>query len=131
MIPTDQFGKDHWSLLAYIECRCVDNAGIIDRRQMRCNTYTHPKHVVQHRLWMDSWGTRLRGYFEAEGDVARGKLIVPSHDDWDCLEDLAAAGFCNILGEISVSMTDLGNQTAAQLRVHIQRGGVYANFTLS
>ena len=34
-ITVDEFGKDHWSLFAYIETRCVDHKGVLDLAHMR------------------------------------------------------------------------------------------------
>ena len=40
-----QFGKDHWSTFAYIETRCVDRKGRLEKRNMRCDVDRHPGHV--------------------------------------------------------------------------------------
>ena len=36
-VPMVQWGKDHWSVFAYLECCAVDNKGIINNQHMRCN----------------------------------------------------------------------------------------------
>lgn len=44
-ISIEQFGKDHWSVLAYIEDRCVNGKsglGTLQRNRMRCNKEKHP-----------------------------------------------------------------------------------------
>lgn len=66
-IPVEQWGKDHWSMLIYVETRAVDHDGWLDVKHLRTNGARYP--------------TRLR-YDEIE-----------DHSDLDCLEDLAAAGY--------------------------------------
>lgn len=42
------FGKDHWSLLAYVETCCVDGQdgiGTLDRRRLRVGTHFFGKKV--------------------------------------------------------------------------------------
>lgn len=88
VIPIDEFGRDHYSLLLYVESRCVDNAGIPAAVSMRCNVKRHPGLGTGSSVavWRDEWSTRLRGGKRAKG-----------HDDWDCFADMAAVGWvCNI-----------------------------------
>ena len=115
------FGKDHWSLLAYVEACCVDHGGVLDLRHMRCNPCRHPLLADSrvHRGWKPEWGTRLKG-----------GTILEHHDDWDCLEDLEEAGLVEIVSTVNgiVRLTPSGETLAARLRLHKQRGGGYANF---
>lgn len=130
-VPLERFGKDHWSLLAYAETRAVDQDGL-DRRHLRCNAERHPHLTsVYHRNeWKPEWGTRLKGYFAAE-DKSQHQL--PEHDDWDCLEDLEAAGLLEILSLINgfVRITPEGRRVVNELRQHKHDGGNFANFTPS
>lgn len=64
-IPVDKFGKDHNSTLLYVESRCVDHAGKLDRRHMRDSP---------------DYPTRLN-------DGTK----VDNHTDYDCLDDFEAA----------------------------------------
>lgn len=90
-IPMEQFGKDHWSLLIYIESRAVDDERHYDRRHMRSDGKRYP--------------TRLRDGRHVEG-----------HDDLDCLADLAAAELIQEgPGDIAWP-TDRGWQVVGQLR---------------
>lgn len=133
-ITPDRFGKDHWSLLAYIETLVVDNQPI-DRRRMRCNPTTHPTLVAphQHQRWEPQWGTRLKNYFLKEYFDAHDKAAyqLPEHDDWDCLEDLDAAGLVEFQTLTSgvVRLTPEGRRVANELREHKQNGGTFAGFT--
>ncbi len=132
-VPIEKFGKDHWSTLAYVGCRVVDNEGTLERDHMRCNSDRHPGLANRANLssaWDPNHGTRLNGYFDAEGD-RKTKLIMSDHDDWDCLDDLEAAGLIRIGGSginPMVSVTDFGRNLEAQLRKHKSAGGMFAGF---
>lgn len=134
--PVSQFGKDHWSLLAYVETRCVDGktgVGQLAHTHMRGNPQTHP--LLANTPWKPHFGTRLKDFFSFEHRsdalkaIAAG-LMLDGHDDWDCLDDLAAAGYVEILSLANghVRMTDAGLELAAQLRHHKARGGQFASF---
>src|SRR4029079_15268500 len=66
--------------ILYIESRCVDHAGRLDDRNLRCNPERHTGHV-KHGPWETAYGTRL-----SDG------VVLAAHDDWDCIDDLEAAG---------------------------------------
>ncbi len=117
------FGKDHWSLLAYVETRCVDDKGKLDKRHLRCNPKgAHSIHAVNANIlgprWEPTWGTRIKG----------GQL--DQHDDWCCLEDLEAAGYVEITSAVNafVKLTKAGVAMAALLRAHKAAGGQFATF---
>jgi hypothetical protein len=142
--PVEKFGKDHWSLLAYVEDLCVngrEGLGEIDPRKLRCNPATHQTMYCAHSSpvhWKPSYGTRLAGFFDFEdrGDpekaIAAG-LQLRDHDDWDCLEDLEAAGYVEVLSLANgvVRMTKGGCEVASQLRTHKASGGHFAGFRLA
>jgi hypothetical protein len=139
IIPVEKFGKDHWSLLAYVETLCVDGksgVGTIDGRKMRCNGNIHPMQMQNFNTsWKMNYGTRLKGFFESpfKSDCAKaieaGEQVL-DHDDWHCLDDLEAAGLVEILPVANgfIKMTDKGNKIAARLRKHKSKGGMFANF---
>lgn len=88
-ITIDRWGKDHWSLLAYVESVCVDGHGEIDLRRMRCDADRHPGYAVRQGFDDNShkkYSTRLQ-----DGELQ-------DHDDWDCLDDLEAAGLVEDVG---------------------------------
>jgi hypothetical protein len=124
-VEVAQFGKDHWSLLAYVEDTCVngkDGFGTLAKSR-------HAANKGPLGGWRESWGTRLHGFFaERKPDLQLG-----FHDDWDCLKDLEAAGFIEVISEANgfVKMTDAGNATCAALRTFKSQGGQFANFVLS
>lgn len=129
-LPLEQFAKDHWSLLAFVETRCVDFKGQLDYDRLRCNRDTHSAQFLLRKYptstvagtWKHEWGTRLK-----DGTV------VPEHDDWDCLDDLEAAGLVETLSYIksNVRLTERGLHVAQQLRVFKAQGGQYKDFQFS
>ena len=139
--PVAKFGKDHWSLLAYVECCCVDGKngiGVLDRRRVRGNEKTHPLLAANATVtWKDEYSTRLAGFFDFADRSDPNKaqdagLQILGHDDWDCLDDLEAAGFVEILtlANSAVKMTEEGCKVAGLLRTHKANGGQFAGFTL-
>lgn len=129
ILPKD-FGKDHWSLLAYIETRCVDYRGVLDVSHLRIKNsaigtgapYNRPK-------WKSEWGTRLAGYFESKDESRQ----IKNHDDLDCQTDLENAGYIENMGtglNPACKMTKLGNQVASLLRQHKTDGKHYATFKI-
>ena len=129
-VPIEKWGKDHWSLVAYIETRCVDYGGVLEPQHMRCNPANHPEYAVVARSfgiqWSPTYGTRLHGFFEHQTDTS---LILSEHDDWDCLEDIQAAGLVKAT-KTKVVMTDSGLRVAEALRKFKAKGGMFADFTL-
>ncbi len=135
-VPVSDWGKDHWSLLLYLECRCVDNRGELDYNHLRTNTRTHP-HLVGPRVaqssmgsrWNPSYGTKLRGYFGKDKIDVKRQMI--EHDDWDCFYDIEAAGFIEDVGtgfNPAAKMTKAGSEICGQLRAHKAAGGHCATF---
>lgn len=136
-VPMILFGHDHWGLLAYIECCIVDNPrptkniAELDKRRLRCNPKRHPLHNVNanhgvNTKWKPEYGTRLRGYSESKD----AKLLLKEHDDYDCMNDLEAAGLIDVMSEanVFVGITNLGKKLAAMLRDHKASGGSFSSF---
>lgn len=117
-VPPKFFGKDHWSTFAYLETRCVDYEGRPDNRHMRCDPRRHPG--LSHIKWNGDYPTRLFGMVE-----------LPKHDDWDCVDDLVAAGLMELDGtgiHPVVKLTNLGHTVAAALRKHKAAGKNFSDF---
>lgn len=139
-IPAKDFGKDHWSLMAYVETLCVDSSkggvGEIDKRRIRCNPRRHPLHAVNRNFgvtgWKGEYGTRLAGFWTNAG-LTNLKRQMKSHDDWDCLDDLEAAGLIEILSEANgyVKLTDKGLTVGGLIRAWKAKGGMFATFQYS
>ena len=139
----DKFGKDHWALMAYVENCCINGRngfGELDRRRLRCNP--NANHMLAgvfstDTQWRLNFSTRLAGFFEfadrsdPEKAISAG-LQLRGHDDWDCLKDLEAAGYIEVLSLVNgfVKMTVTGCDVAAKLRAHKAHGGQFAGFRL-
>lgn len=102
--PMSQWGKDHWSLLAYVETRCVEYKGQLDRKHLSLDGKKYPLRL--------------------NNGIAKGK------NELDALKDLQNEGLILIenFASLEVRMTDLGNDMAAQLRKHKAAGGQFADF---
>lgn len=132
-IPMEKWGKDHWSMLAYIEAREVDYKGVLNGDHMRCNSRLHRTlvgrvSVARKIIFTHEYPTILKG-----GEVQH------NHDDWSCIEDMAHIGLVTaetaktrdlIFGshEARVKLTQRGRVLANQLREHKANGGNFSNF---
>lgn len=147
VIPPVQFGKDHYSTLAYIETRIMDHRGRLHHEHMRCDYWRH------RVLYEEKRNTIARG--EMAGMVTRtetGRLVFAGpmkryptflaggveqdhHDDYDCLLDLIAAGWLTadtddpLDPEAAYTLTPTGRTVANALREHKGNGGKWATFT--
>lgn len=133
-IPIENWGKDHWSTLGFLETRVVDFKGVILNASMRCNprlhrVFAHVDVMTSSPIDGSQYPTRLKG----------GAIHPESHDDWSCLEDMVAAGLLEAHvkyhsssrfggSKCKVELTDKGREIAAQLRVHRSRGGRWDDF---
>jgi len=108
VVSIDKFGKDHWSLLAYLETRCVDHKGTVDKNHLRMN-----------------------GKYPT---ILKNREKLENHNDLDCISDLEFYGFLRdelteTCGGI-VELTDLGIKTAQQIRIHKSKGKTFATFEI-
>lgn len=123
-ITIEQFGKDHWSLLLYIETRIYDYKGILDPYHMRI------KNLAIRSGWKPEYGTRLFGYWNKD-ETVNPLLRLHNHDDYDCLDDLEIEG---LVKNISTGLrpvcviTKKGARVLSQLLFHKQNGGHCSNF---
>ncbi|MEK6832546.1 MAG: hypothetical protein AABY32_00735 [Nanoarchaeota archaeon] len=140
-VSIKDFGKDHWSLLAYIETRVIDNnvamfTGELDRSHLRCNPITHgilldPRRSMRPVPKEWDYGTRLNGYWNSDDTINKDRQI-PGHDDWDCLEDFEEAGLIEIMSTINafVMLTSKGLGICEKIRKHKASGENFASFVL-
>lgn len=131
-VKLKDFGKDHWSLLAYIKTRCVDHRGALDIKHMRTKNeaLASARHVFGPQHWKPEYGTRLSGYWNEDGTTNPDRRI-DNHDDHDCQEDLERAGYIVNIGtglNPAVKLTKLGLAVAAEIDAHKAGGGVFATF---
>lgn len=141
-VQIEDFGKDHWSLFAYLECRCVDNNGTVNGAHLRHNPAKRPAVVGSDtsgipfmavgKGWEPSYGTRLKGFWKEGGGTDPSRQL-PDHDDIDCMEDLEAAGLVKDHGSginPCIRLTKEGSRVAGLLREHKANGGNFAEFEL-
>lgn len=126
-IPPDEFGQDHWSLLAYVGAACANLLGEhaeVDRSRLRCNVGRHPglrtdRHAAL-LTWREVYSTRLKNGTES------------GHDDWDCLDDLEKAGYVSVGGtgiHPIVSLTSAGLREVVAINAHRKSGKRFADYT--
>lgn len=119
------FARDHWSLLVYIETRCVDYKGTLDYDQLRINYSRHSMQKSSQRplkdLWYSEYSTKIKG-----------KKVIDGHDDIDCLDDFEACGYIEIQTGLynNVTLTELGITIAHNIRRHMINGKMLSNFEL-
>ncbi len=89
-VEPGRFGRDHWSTLAYLETRIADHRGTINHNYMRCHSLRHPM--------MAQAKTQGLGGFDASQFPTwlAGGEELPDHDDYDCVDDLIAAGLLKV-----------------------------------
>jgi hypothetical protein len=126
--PVEQFGRDHWNTLAFIETLCVDLKGEMSdrsRQRMRTNIGTHPlmgffPYGTDGLEWKAKYDTRLR-----DGSQ------IPNHDDWNCADDCIAAQLLENIGTATnpvYKLTAFGSRLCAALRAFKASGGSFATF---
>jgi hypothetical protein len=119
-IAIDNWGKDHWSLLAFFETQVVEKKNAIDVRKIRINDSKRGFGNGNGHGWKDSWGTRLKN-----------GSILGDHDDIDVMNELEAEGFCiNMFTDLNpiIDLTEKGLAVVADIRKHKSRGGNFSNF---
>lgn len=124
------FGKDHWSTFAYAE-HCAVERKPLDKEKMRCDADRHPLQANSgNRLSFST--TKYPSIIKPAG-LDEGKTLVADHDDWDCIEDLEAAGLLELhtLTNPFVKLTDLGWKVSTELRAHKAQGKNFHGFSPS
>src|SRR5208337_4015400 len=91
IISVGDFGRDHWSTLAYIECINVDGSGTPALERMRCNPNRHPGLAEGRRGPRTEWQTSWSSHTKAG-------ILITGHDDFDCVNDLEKAGLITVHG---------------------------------
>lgn len=102
IIPA-QWGKDHWSILCYLETRVVDHRGKIDMRNLRTDGVTYPTYLKHSK-----------------------KLF--GHNDSNCIDDLEVAGLIKNNND-TISLTEIGWKVSAELRRHKASQKSYTAFS--
>lgn len=138
-VPETLFGKDHFSTLAYAETVMVDCGGFqvgadphmrAGRRHFRVmmEECRKPKRVKAGNL-ASNCVVMDRKYSTALKDGT----VVDGHDDFHCLQDLAAAGYFETPADemqpgVVLKLSDRGREVVSALRNHKTSGGTFASF---
>lgn len=137
-IPMSHWGKDHWSTLAYAETVMTDCGGFqvgVDgrmrsgRRNFRVMTQGCPKPKRA------GGGAAAPAVVMEPGHSTKLKdgQCVTGHDDWSCIQDMAAEGLFNcgpddVEPGVILSLSDKGTKILNALREFKRGGGQYAAF---
>jgi hypothetical protein len=113
-LPLKSFGEDHWTLLAYIDVCCSGRTGRLEHRHLRSKP---TKKSNEPSLFKSS-----------QPEPETGSL---TYDDWDCLADLEAVGFVELVSYATglVHIFPGGLKAAAALRAHGERGESIKTFS--
>ncbi|MHB9005289.1 MAG: hypothetical protein ACYC6C_14800 [Coriobacteriia bacterium] len=134
IVPESNFGRDHLSTLLYIESVMVDYAGFDVGLDAKMRTHRDNWRRLSEREARHARGSKRDGAVSQNGTLLRDTDSVKHHDDWDCLSDMAAAGYfdCDTPWQVGddLRLSDRGAAVAHAFRRHRIRGGTYADFAL-
>lgn len=145
-VPLSNFGRDHWSTLAYADTIIPDHCGFqvgFDGRMRQGRAHfrvmhgqcptprrTRPAGVSQSMVMENRYSTPLKDGTTVEG-----------HDDWHCVQDLVDAGLMGIRrGDLIVPLvedvepgvdlflTTLGEKVVTALKRHKADGGSFRSW---
>ena len=128
-----QFGKDHWSLFAYIGTRVSDYGGRLDLVHLRIKNPVLQQNRLGTMMWKPEYGTRLKGYWNKDGSTNQSLLIL-DHDDYDCLDDLEEAELIKSFGtglNPVYKLTKFGAEVHSKLLLHKQAKKNFSDFELN
>ena len=148
-IAEDQFGSDHWSTLAYAETVMVECSGFQIGADARMRTKRRNFRVLHEECPRPqrpgrpaSMGVVMPRY---NGSILADGSSVEGHDDWDCIQDLAEAGYFttgkppsarswrratadDVQPKAWLRLSGKGREVTAALRAHKSGGGKFSDF---
>lgn len=149
LIEVADWGADHWSTLAYAETVMVDCAGFqvgadarmrANRRHFRLMADMVEGCRKPKRTGGASWQMAVVMEPKHTSRLRNG-AVSENHDDWCCIQDLAAAGVfsdgTSPVGQDAVEpgvvlhLSDLGRKLATELREFKAAGGRFGDFVPS
>lgn len=87
-VPPESWEKDHYTTLAYVETRLVDDGEFVVQADPRMRTKRR-----MYRILREHGGSGGGHPMTPEqGSFLQGGVYAAGHDDWDCVCDMAAAG---------------------------------------
>lgn len=142
LIPVEYWGKDHYSTLAYVETIMVDCAAGFEvglDPRMRANRRNFRVLLEGRRSprrpSSTSW-KMARTMDPKHTSFLKLGATSEDHDDWSCLQDMAAAGLftdkadCVEPGNM-LHLSDLGKRFVTELREFKASGGSFGQFAPS
>jgi len=144
-IPMEVWGRDHWSLLGYINHHMVDVAcfHVGFDPHMRQNRYNYMGLLNScHNPKRSGWNKRSKDVQSQISMVMKSEHgsrlnngeYIPNHDDWCCVQDMADAGLFknkkadDIQPKNKLMFSEKGNEIVNQLLIHKRNGGSFADF---
>lgn len=72
----------------------------------------------------------------SEGSRLADGSVIPDHDDWACVQDMAQAGLLTVGADgvqpgAKLRLSALGHKVTALLREHKAAGGLFATFKVT
>lgn len=137
-VPMNKWGKDHWSTLAYVETVMVDCNGFQVGRD------AHMKSNRRHfRIMAEDCPNPKRTKNSSSlaicmlpqyATILNDQQQVPNHDDWCCVQDMAAEGLftvdvSGVEPGVVLHLSDYGHTVVSALRKHRADGGKFSNFS--
>jgi len=123
-LPLTAFGEEHWTLLAYIDICCSGQAGRLEHRHLRTSSSGKEEAAMVITTRREPTSKRKTRHNDPAPPLN-------GHDDWDCLADLEAVGFVELVSYATglVHIFPGGLKAAAALRAHGERGESIKTFS--
>lgn len=143
--PMAQFGKDHWSTLAYAETCLVDKGGFqvgFDPRMRQGRAHFRVMSQECPAPKQNPNGSSMGVVMQPEHATRVKGGVIEGHDDWHCVQDMVNAGLMGIKrgdglviplpDEVDAGtflhLTPLGQRVVGQLRAWKAFGGNFGDF---
>ena len=133
IVPMEFWGKDHWSTLAYVETVMVEHAGFQIGSDARMKSNRRNFRVMREQCPRPKRTNHAFGGIvmnPEHSSVLRNAASV-NHDDWCCVQDMAAAGLfieSDCQPGVVLRLSEYGAHVVNALREHKRVGGSYTTF---
>jgi hypothetical protein len=134
----DQWSKDHWSTLAYVETVMVDCAGFQVGHDGRMKTNRRHFRVMSSECPQPKRPGRSTSAMAVvmrpeHATKIKDGTVIDGHDDWMCVQDMAAEGLFTVGPDdvepgVVLHFSERGKDIAAALRQHKADGKNFASF---
>jgi hypothetical protein len=137
-IPGSYWGRDHWTTLAYIETVMTDLAGFQVGADPRMKSNRRNFRVMSQQCAKpkraSNQGCAMALVMEPQhATKLNDGQQIPNHDDWACVQDMAAEGLFvqaphEVEPRVILQFSEKGNKIANALREFRRGGGKMADF---